>query len=234
MKLNYLSTYYDHILGDDDGTQLYVNYLKDEIEFPLLEVACGTGHLLAQLTHTDQYSVGLDLDYQMLSQAIQHAPQIHWFQADMRNFDLHEQFASILCVGDSLNYLPLPEVFQTLEQMDKHLLDHGKMIIDLHHPFRLKEFVDPFIEEGVIHSQLFYQWTIASDHDQLVHTFHFFDDYGHLLDEQMVQQYVHLAHPVLKWFQEHGYHVEYNQDFGLPVKAEGEKIFVLARKGEKV
>ncbi len=234
MMTDYLSLNYDVLLGDRQGTELYYNYLSKYVEYPLLELACGTGDLLALLAQPKQYTVGIDLDAQMLNQAFEKSNNFKLFKADMRDFELYETFKTIICVGDSLNYLNTNDLYLTLEQMDKHLDFNGKVIIDLHHPSRLEEFEDPFIEEGIINSNLFYQWTIASDQQELIHSFHFFDENGHVLQDKTIVQYVHLAHPVIKWFHQHGYHVEYNQDFGLPIKATGEKIFIIASKGERI
>lgn len=234
MSSDYLSQYYDHILADRHGTELYYQFIKPYLQYPLLELACGTGDLLSLLSVADEHCVGIDINPSMLTLAYDKSKHFKLYRSDMRNFELYEPFKTIICVGDSLNYLNHEDLIRTLNQMDKHLSPKGKVIIDLHHPSRLQEFEEPFIEEGIVSPSLFYQWTIASSDNSLIHSFHFFDDYGNLLEDQTIIQYVHLAHPVIKWFHQHDYHVEYNQDFGLPVKSKGEKIFIIASKGEAI
>ena len=71
----------------------------------LLEVACGTGGIIASLA--DRYQVaGLDISPGMLAVARKKLPgKIPLHLADMSNFDLNAKFDAVICVYHGINHL---------------------------------------------------------------------------------------------------------------------------------
>lgn len=175
-----LSQVYDDILADPEATQQIYAEIKPFLNSPILECACGSGDLLLHLQKEFQ-AFGLDLDKQMLELAAQKGC-INLICGDMLDLSSLNKNNTILCLGDSLNYLLDKETIQQFfEQVYLNLNAGGTFIFDMHSMHRLEEFLDPFIEEANMgHYQ--YQWTIVTQDDYLAHQFVFF-----IQDETMIQ-----------------------------------------------
>ena len=101
----------------------------------VLDLACGTGTLIAALTRADRRTTGLDMSPQMLAAARRNCagqPGISLEIGDFRAFDLHTRFDLVLCCFDSLNYLDcvaeLDDVFRCVR---RHLEPEGLFVFDV-------------------------------------------------------------------------------------------------------
>ncbi len=103
----------------------------------ILELACGTGTILAGLA--DKYEVtGLDLSGEMLAAAHKKLPQAVLHQADMAQFDLDSTYDVVLCVFDSINHVPhLEEWSNTFKNAARHLNKDGVFHFDINTISRL-------------------------------------------------------------------------------------------------
>lgn len=133
---------YDDIVGDQRET---IRYLKRLIRKhaprakSILEIACGTGAILTALSDTFDV-VGLDASEVMLAQAQQKLPDAPLFQADMRDFNLGNEFDVVLCVFDSINHLTrLTDWKKTFRNVRHHLSSRGVFIFDFNTPYRLEQ-----------------------------------------------------------------------------------------------
>ncbi|MBC8368232.1 class I SAM-dependent methyltransferase [bacterium] len=70
----------------------------------ILEAACGTGAFLKPLSRWYQCE-GFDLAEPMLEVAREKLPDLHLFQADMRDFRVDEPFDALLCLFSSIGYM---------------------------------------------------------------------------------------------------------------------------------
>jgi SAM-dependent methyltransferase len=99
--------FYDAVQGDGAERAAYLRELIAE-HHPsartVLELACGTGSMLAQL-RPDYAVTGLDLSPQMLAVAREKVPDVRLVEGDMTAFRLEERFDVVLCVFDSINHL---------------------------------------------------------------------------------------------------------------------------------
>jgi len=103
-----LAGHYDAVTGDPVTE---VTFIDDTIRHAhnqattLLEVACGTGGIIAPLASRYQVS-GLDISPSMLAVARQKLPErTPLYLADMRRFKLGVSFDVILCVYHGINHL---------------------------------------------------------------------------------------------------------------------------------
>ncbi len=144
------SRFYDAVMGDRRLTverveQLIKNYHPNTKT--ILEVACGTGALLAPLAKT--YSVsGLDLSAGMLEVAKGNIPHAHFYKQDMVNFSLEEKFDTILCLFDSINHLlTFDDWGRFIERAWMHLCDEGMLIFDINTEKKMKRIItdEPFV-----------------------------------------------------------------------------------------
>jgi SAM-dependent methyltransferase len=103
----------------------------------VLEVACGTGSILAQL-RADFDVTGLDRSPEMLSVAAEKLPGVRLVEADMTRFALEERFDVVLCVFDSINHLLDFADWEALfDRAREHLADDGIFVFDINTEERL-------------------------------------------------------------------------------------------------
>ena len=96
----------------------------------LLDVACGTGALLAEMRRW--YAVeGVDLSPDMLAVARRRLPDIALTEADMRTLDLGRTFDAVTCLFSSIGYITeQAELAPTIARLAAHVAPGGLLIID--------------------------------------------------------------------------------------------------------
>jgi len=129
-----LARHYDAVTGDSSTETAFIDdVIKRAHPAPvtLLEVACGTGGILASLA--GRYRVaGLDISPGMLAVAREKLPAgIPLHLADMSRFDLGVKFDAVICVYHGINHLlgfPAWEGF--FDCARQHLNDDGVLVFD--------------------------------------------------------------------------------------------------------
>jgi SAM-dependent methyltransferase len=95
----------------------------------ILEVACGTGSLLAQL---DGYQrAGLDLSENMLAVARTKLPlDVELHHGDLATADLGRTFDVVLLLDGAVGYVPPTRIDQAITRLRRHLAPGGLLIIE--------------------------------------------------------------------------------------------------------
>jgi ubiquinone/menaquinone biosynthesis C-methylase UbiE len=78
----------------------------------VLEIACGTGRVTIPLAREGARVTGLELCPEMLRMTRERSgaiPLIRWVQADMRSFDLGQQYGLVIIPGHSFQFMLTPE-----------------------------------------------------------------------------------------------------------------------------
>ena len=97
----------------------------------VLELGCGTGSILAQLTALPALT-GLDRSPQMLAVASEKVPSARLLLGDIQEFWLGERFDVVLCIFDTLNHLLTFEAWRSLfDSVYDHLVEDGLFIFDV-------------------------------------------------------------------------------------------------------
>jgi SAM-dependent methyltransferase len=97
----------------------------------LLELACGTGSILAHLTEVPSLT-GLDRSPEMLAIAAEKVPRARLLEGDMTTFCLDERFDVVACVFDSVNHLLTFEAWCSMfNAAHHHLVDGGLFVFDV-------------------------------------------------------------------------------------------------------
>lgn len=110
----------------------------------ILDLGCGTGTHISKLEKYGYLCTGIDLNTEMLGRA-KNKIQGKVFQADMRNFNLKDEFDAIICMFAVFNHnLCNNDALQTLEQIKKHLKPNGILILDLYNPQSSGEKTETF------------------------------------------------------------------------------------------
>lgn len=135
--LDPLVRYYDldtlSVLGD---LPFYENFVRHAGE-PVLELGVGTGRVARHLARAGFTVTGIDRSTAMLALARSLAAgiparRLTLYEADMREFDLGQQFEVALCALNTFAHLTTREdQVQALNSTWKHLRDGGLFILDL-------------------------------------------------------------------------------------------------------
>lgn len=97
----------------------------------LLEVGCGTGRVLEQLTGRFDSLSGLDINEEMLGIARQRLPEADFVLGDMRDFQLSRQFDIILCLFGTVAFAKTVEdLHRAVRNMAGHLADGGVLVLE--------------------------------------------------------------------------------------------------------
>ncbi len=96
----------------------------------LLDVACGTGLHLEQLRRNFLVE-GLDLDPELLAIARERNPDVTFYEADMRDFDLGKTFDAVTCLFSSIGYMhELDDLGRAIATMARHLSPGGVLVVE--------------------------------------------------------------------------------------------------------
>jgi SAM-dependent methyltransferase len=129
--------HYDALKTQDD-IAFYLAYAQ-QAAGPVLEIGCGTGRVTIPLAAKGVAITGLDVSSSMLAEAKRKAQQqsleIHWLQADGRNFELGQHHALILMPFNVLQFFHDTESLrQVFGCVKRHLLPGGRLIFDVFNP----------------------------------------------------------------------------------------------------
>jgi len=136
-----IGKFYDEIMGDQADIARHIRKFisgRNPDARSLLEVACGTGALMKQLSR--HYEVmGLDISSTMLAMAHHKFRHITLYQSNMVDFSLNEKFDVIICMNDSINHLlKFSEWKKLFSRVNRHLNEKGVFIFDVNTEHKLK------------------------------------------------------------------------------------------------
>ncbi len=129
-----LAAHYDAVTGDSaTDTAFIVGLIKHARgrAVTLLDVACGTGGVIAPLAARYQVS-GLDISAGMLAVAREKLPEgTPLYLADMTSFELNTAFDAVVCVYHGINHLlDFSDWESFFDCAYRHLNDGGVLIFD--------------------------------------------------------------------------------------------------------
>lgn len=104
----------------------------------ILDLACGTGRVAAELVRFGHRVSGVDKSAAMLAVARKRVPAADFVQGDLRRFRVEEPAEAALCLYDSLNYLPdAVALRRAFTNIKRALGPGGAFVFDLNSPTRL-------------------------------------------------------------------------------------------------
>lgn len=188
-----LAAYYDELLASPEDFERWLAYVHQKPCHTVLELAAGSALFSALLEKEGMEVTALDISEKMKEAALKNFSGTYLI-GDMTDFNLHKQYDLITCVVDSINYLNEDQLNKCFQCVYKHLKPGGRFIFDSHHPFRLEEFTDDYIEEGFLSDNVGYQWMISSEDDDILQHFSFYfadgmieeNHYQHVFTEELL------------------------------------------------
>ena len=139
------AAFYDEVMDDPGPRALRVDAAIARFRpraASVLELACGTGSILARLT-TDAALIGLDRSPRMLEVCAAKVPGARLVEGDMRHFDLGQRFDVVVCVFDSVNHLLDPSEWVSLfDGVHRHLTEGGLFVFDVNTVGELRRLGD--------------------------------------------------------------------------------------------
>ena len=133
-----LAPYYDEVYNAGlDNRALEINVVRSllNIKRPeassVLDLGCGTGSVLKELSVDIDRLVGIDASEAMLENAQLKGVDAELMLGDMTDFNIAEKFDAVLCLFNAINHLPTLEQWEkTFECTSKHLKPGGIFIMD--------------------------------------------------------------------------------------------------------
>lgn len=131
-----LAQYYDAIYAEKDykaevevlHTLIQANKQSDGNQ--LLDAACGTGGH-AQYLRRYYKITGMDISTEMLDVARGKFDDIEFYEGDITEFTLHQEFDVITCLFGSICYLTSPEaLYRAIQCFSDHTKEGGVVIIE--------------------------------------------------------------------------------------------------------
>jgi len=173
--------FYDIIYSKyNDDIQFYIKEIGDD-DCRVLEISCGTGRVYLPLLEKGFDIWGFDISEKMLKVLKKKAenmglkPKV--FKADMRDFDLKQEFDMIIIPFKSfIHNITVEDQIKTLKCVKKHLKSDGTCIIHLllPNPEYIIQNYDTIQSEHIYHNDKLYtlqrESSFIDEVDQIVNT----------------------------------------------------------------
>lgn len=215
----------------------------------VLDLGCGTGSLTGLLAEAGYDMIGIDNSGEMLQMAMNKraasGQDILYLLQDMREFELYGTVAAVVSICDSMNYiLEYGDLVQVFKLVNNYLDPGGVFIFDLNTPYKYRE--------------LLADHTFAEDREESSFIWENFYDEDEEINEYDLTLFIRrnvpgFSEPLYQKFQETHYQRSYGLDTvcralaeaGLeyvaaydagtrePVRADSERIYVVARERGK-
>ena len=133
---------YDLVHGNFADAETFRFYSKQIERFgsPVLELACGSGHILVPLAEKGVEIVGIDMSDEMLvacrRKADERNVKVRVQKGDMREFELHQKFMLIYAAGNSFQHInKIEEISACFACVKRHLAPGGRFIVEVFNPY---------------------------------------------------------------------------------------------------
>jgi len=209
----------------------------------LLDLGCGTGTMTEILSEAGYDMIGVDNADEMLNIAISKREQsghdILYLNQDMREFELYGTVRGIVSICDSINYITEEDdLLQVFKLVNNYLDIGGLFIFDLNTEYKYRQIGDATIaenrEEGsFIWENNYYEEDMINEYDLTL----FIRGEDGRYDRYM-ENHLQRAYPldrVKELIEEAGleFVTAYDAFTSEPVKAESERVYVIAREHQK-
>lgn len=129
----------------------------------VLDAGCGTGRVAIELARRGIEVVGVDLDRAMLDTACAKAPDLPWFEGDLRDIALDRRFAVVALPGNVMIFLRPGTEGEVVANLAAHLATGGLLIagFQLNARYTLDRYDDDCSAAGLVLHHRFATWERA-------------------------------------------------------------------------
>lgn len=238
----FLSAYYDRFT-DDVGYTRWADYFerifKREGLAPhlIVDLACGTGSLSAEMTARGYEMIGVDASADMLMQAMNNtlalSPRPIFLNQRMEELDLYGTVDAVLCCLDSVNYVTDPAALrEAFRRVELFLEPGGIFIFDVNTAAKFERMDgESYVRED---EDVYCVWQVTFDGSLCTYDFDIFERQGKLwqrLRENHSERY-YAAEQLTELLRAVGFEkicLYPELDFGA-VTGKEDRIFFTARK----
>jgi predicted TPR repeat methyltransferase len=153
-----LAAIYDDVMAHVDY-KLWASYIHRVIKkwhssaFRIVDISCGTGSLLLQLTRYGYHTCGFDFSFEMVRRAQMKfqstTPAKPVWQGDMISFHLKKKPDVLICIYDSINYLQeIEAVARVLQMVWENLSIQGLFIFDICTARNSLDYFQNYVEQN--------------------------------------------------------------------------------------
>ncbi|WP_413160447.1 class I SAM-dependent methyltransferase [Capilliphycus salinus ALCB114379] len=143
--------------------KMLLPHLSENAE--ILDLCCGTGHLMKKLCERGYQITGFDGSEEMLEYARQNAPQAQIILGDARSFELPERFDAVFSTSASLNHiLELEELKSVFQNVYSSLKQNGIFLFDINHQGQMEKWWKGRLVEGEIENH--FAWEITPHYNK--------------------------------------------------------------------
>ena len=142
MSYGVFSQYYDRLMTDADypGKARFIVDILESIKpgcSLVVDLACGTGSLSAQLSALGYDMIGVDQSVEMLSAAREKSPAQLFLCQSMQKLDLYGTVDAVVCALDSVNHVTDPAALErAFSRVALFLEPDGVFIFDANTPYK--------------------------------------------------------------------------------------------------
>ena len=193
--LNYPALYHLHHIDENEDIPFWLQLAK-EMNGPVLELGCGTGRLLLPLLKAGYETIGLDINFEMLSYfkgllSTQLLEQVDVFQSDLENFHLEREFPFIFLACNTLSTLPEETRLNAYSRIHEHLIGGGIFAVSIPNPISLASLPaqgESEIEASFSHPMTGNPIQVSSEWQRSDRFIVFHWHYDHLLQDGQVER----------------------------------------------
>lgn len=129
----------------------------------VLDLACGTGQLLGQLSarRSDITCIGVDIDPDYIAVARQAHPHITWIVADIRHWESPAQYDVVVCTG-GLHHLPHNDQPHFIRRLHTFVAPTGFVLVADPYLDDYDDFVNVEMGRKIVAAKLGYEYLVAT------------------------------------------------------------------------
>ena len=238
----FLSSYYDRFT-DDVGYEKWADFFEKIFEKEglkphlVVDLACGTGTLTAEMTKRGYEMIGVDASAEMLMQAMNQTidltPRPIFLNQRMENLDLFGTVDACLCCLDSINYVTDENALKTaFEKVHLFLEPNGIFIFDVNTKNKFDYMNGQcYVRED---EDVFCVWQVSFDGEICEYNFDIFEKSGTKwtrLEEQHLEKY-YSSEKLCKMLSDAGFiDIKIYAELSFePINQNENRIFISARK----
>ena len=236
-----LAGFYDQVMPEQEyrlWAECCDNLFRPRGIRTVLDLTCGTGRLSWLLAARGYEVIGVDISCDMLSVAAGRSGELAanipplFLNQPLQELDLYGTVQAAVCSMDSLNYLPLDDLRETLRRLRLFLEPGGLLLFDLNTPEKFRRMDGETYTEETENAFCVWQAELDDEGESCLYSMDIFLREGRLWRREQEEhiEYVYAPERIADLLEEYGFPRPAILS-GLPlraVKGEEDRLFFLS------